>query len=193
MKTSKVIVTGPEGSGTTMMTEVTARLLGWTHRTPSPTECDRPSDLEPEKVFHISLPSYRPCVWMPTSPVEGATIVMVIRKPNDAIYSAWKRFKNNLMVSDSSVGPDSLDDYNASLMKALTRMVLHRTNSESGFLTMYETFVDQPDEEIKELAKVLGVKPKTTKELGLDIRRDESGKYLKDEEYCRWLKSHATP
>ena len=62
----KVVVTGPEGSGTNLLTDIVTKLTGYPRSDPTASDILRVETLRPGMVYHISLPSHRPEVWWTT-------------------------------------------------------------------------------------------------------------------------------
>jgi len=112
-----VIATGPEGSGTHMLADLVAELLGWPQSEPSLAQIQHPEELTRGMVHHISLPSHRPPHWFLTpekGPPKGSLVLGINRSPLDTLYSVWRRFGTRT--------PESVNEHGQNLAHALIIM-----------------------------------------------------------------------
>jgi hypothetical protein len=178
-----VIVTGPEGSGTNILTDLVAELLSWPRSDPGIREIQRIEELESEKVHHISLPSHRPVIWAELVEAQDSLVLGIVRQRIDAIHSSWSRYKGMPMVAGQ--GPPSISDFKSNYDTA--NVIAHL---RSSLMFSYQRLCELPDYHIQLLSSRLLVQPWRYEELHTHLD-NQNGKWKHNQEFIAAWSSDA--
>lgn len=179
----KVIVTGPEGSGTSIVTDLVAELVGWPRSDPSALQITDFKTLPSGVVHHISLPAHRPEVWWPDGlckglhPLHGIVVVGILRNLTDSVYSAWRRF------SPFPARTDNVEYFVDNYRKAMVA-----TQQLSQVLLSYESLCQYPDWGVSKLCRQLRAPPRLYSELGIELA-SRNGRYKDDFKFMNGVRS----
>jgi len=190
MKYKRVIVAGPEGSGTNILTDVVSELIGWPRCDPSALQIQKLQALDEERVHHISLPSHRPPVWARVGDLSDETVLVgIVRDEANSVYSAWRRFKGFPVTPQGGL-PDFrvfMDNYTIA-----TTITMHQALLTVG----YEGLCAQPDYHVRLICANLQLPRRSYKSLGVELQ-NQNGKWQNDSAFVRkWFRyvdNNSTP
>lgn len=182
---NKILVIGPEGSGTNLLTDIASKLRGWPRRDPIPKEFLAPATLERECVHHVSLPSHRPAVWFDFADpsVQDFLILGILRDERNSVYSAWSRFRHMPMIPGAK---STLHDYIMAY-----RTAIQITRKHAHFYYSYVGLCKVPKVVIRDHLRHIGLGGGNSidtvmDKLGIDFV-SHNGRYEKDTQFMQLL------
>ena len=98
-----LLVTGPAGSGTTLMYQILQRNIFSSFE-------DYTGEVHYGINYHLSLPHQIPFEWVDPCAFRGYKKIVMIRNQMDTVYSSWRRFYRNYPGGPKTV-EDAMDDY----------------------------------------------------------------------------------
>jgi len=172
-KYTNVLVVGPEGSGTKMLTHLVNDLLKhicYRRINAGRKQTKKLDQLNINTVYHISIPHLRPRVWIKPFNKPHTLVLGMYRNKLDAVYSAWKRFRR---PNDKRNCKSSVQLYMNHYDKALNIMY-----SVCDHVISYEDFaiMKSPKEY---LCKYLGIDKSHSRKIKFTAE-NRNGKYLDD-------------
>jgi hypothetical protein len=161
MSAPAIFVVGPEGSGTTLLATCIAR---------HPALADREFWIAPPRdrplpsrdaIVHLSLPAWRPMVWIEEAQLPADAHVVVIRRsPVHTVYSAYRRFFDRPRAAWQTY------------LRAVGFEVAYVTRRETCCV-FYEDLVRHPERVLRHVYTALGVDGDVVPRVQLTDRNDE--------------------